>query len=51
MDAYVNLPSGSRPEYHTLTGHTSSVYALVVTDRMLISASHDKLVKVCNHIA
>lgn len=46
MDAYVNLPSGSRPEYHTLTGHTSSVYALVVTDRQLISASHDKLVKI-----
>jgi len=46
MDAYVNLPSGSRPEYHTLTGHTSSLYALVVTDRQLISASHDKLVKI-----
>mmetsp|Transcript_36663 Transcript_36663/g.97051 ORF Transcript_36663/g.97051 Transcript_36663/m.97051 type:complete len:237 (+) Transcript_36663:1821-2531(+) len=46
MDAYVNLPSGSRPEYHTLTGHTSSVYALVVTERQLISASHDKLVKI-----
>ena len=46
MDAYVNLPSGSRPEYHTLTGHTSSVYAIVVTDRQLISASHDKLVKI-----
>ena len=46
MDAYVNLPSGSRPEYHTLTGHTSSVYALVVCERQLISASHDKLVKI-----
>merc|ERR1719291_1629480 len=46
MDAYVNLPSGSRPEYHTLTGHASSIYALVVTDRQLFSASHDKLVKV-----
>ena len=46
MDAYVNLPSGSRPEYHTLTGHTSSVYALVVSERQLISASHDKLVKI-----
>merc|ERR1711967_126231 len=46
MDAYVNLPSGSRPEYHTLTGHTSSVYAMVVTDRQLISASHDKTVMV-----
>ena len=46
MDAYVNLPSGSRPEYHTLTGHTSSVYSLVVAERQLISASHDKLVKI-----
>jgi len=46
MDAYINLPSGSRPEYHTLTGHTSSVYSLVVSDRQLISASHDKLVKI-----
>lgn len=53
MDAYVNLPSGSRPEYHTLTGHTSSVYALVVHERQLISASHDKLVKatLCRCIA
>jgi len=46
MDAYVNLPSGSRPEYHTLSGHTSSIYALVVSERQLISASHDKLVKI-----
>ena len=46
MDAYVNLPSGSRPEYHTLSGHASSIYALVVTERQLISASHDKLIKV-----
>ena len=46
MDAYVNLPSGSRPEYHTLTGHTSSIYALLVTERQLISASQDKLVKI-----
>ena len=68
MDAYVNLPSGSRPgefrvyvsllnlcccvtlacdvfsvhfsEYHTLSGHTSSVYALVVTDRQV---RHDSI--------
>ena len=46
MDAYVNLPSGSRPEYHTLTGHKSSIYSLVVTERQLLSASHDKLIKV-----
>ena len=46
IDAYVNLPSGSRPEYHTLSGHTSSVYSLVVSERQLISASHDKLVKI-----
>ena len=46
MDAYVNLPSGSRPEYHTLTGHTSCIYCLLVTDRQLISAAHDKLIKV-----
>ena len=45
MDAYVNLPSGSRPEYHTLQGHSSSIYALVVTERQLISAAHDKLIK------
>jgi len=45
MDAYVNLPSGSRPEYHTLTGHTSSIYAILVTERQLISASHDKFIK------
>ena len=25
MDAYVNLPSGSRPEYHTLSGNVISV--------------------------
>ena len=46
MDAYINLPSGSRPEYHTLSGHSSSIYALVVTERQLVSASHDKLIKV-----
>ena len=46
MDAYVNLPSGSRPEYHTLTGHTACIYCMLVTDRQLISAAHDKLIKV-----
>ena len=46
MDAYVNLPSGSRPEYHTLTGHASCIYCLLVTDRQLISAAHDKVIKV-----
>jgi hypothetical protein len=46
MDAYVNLPSGSRPEYHTLTGHAACIYCLLVTDRQLISAAHDKVIKV-----
>ena len=33
----VNLPSGSRPEYHTLTdkGHTSSVYSIAVLERQV----------------
>jgi len=44
MDHYVNLPSGSKPEFHTLKGHSAAICALLVTERTLISASEDKTI-------
>jgi WD40 repeat protein len=44
MDHYVNLPSGSKPEFNTLRGHTAPICALLVSNRLLISASDDKTI-------
>ena len=43
MDAYVNLPSGSRPEYHTLTGHTDTVLDIALSPNkdLLLSGADD----------
>lgn len=44
MDHYVTLPSGSKPEYNCLRGHTAPICALLVSNRLLISASDDKTI-------
>lgn len=44
MDHYINLPSGSKPEYNCLRGHTAAVCALLIDGRLLISASDDKTI-------